>query len=119
MFLDINQTSDIFTTNEGSDDDINELVLFTNESIGSTTPIVEYTRILSKFRTFTALLRYSYVIYADFECFPVEIPEKDQHLEKAMRSYQKHVPHSAAYRLVCTYNDLPSQLKSYRAHKSA
>lgn len=55
-----------------------------------------------KFRNFKALLRVGYVMYADFECLTTKI-ENDR--DRATKAYQKHVPYSCGYNVVCSYDD--------------
>lgn len=64
-----------------------------------------------KFKNFKALLRLGYVIYADFECLTTRITDDNK---RGTRAYQKHVAHSCAYNVVCSYNDALSHYNSYR-----
>lgn len=55
-----------------------------------------------KFKNFKALLRVGYAIYADFECLTTKIEDDRDRVTKA---YQKHVPYSCGYNVVCSYDD--------------
>lgn len=65
-----------------------------------------------KFKNFSALLKCPYVIYIDFECLTTEVSDPDIHL--ATRNYQKHVPYSCGYHLVCSFNSSLSHSNMYR-----
>lgn len=66
-----------------------------------------------KFNNFKALLRTGFVCYSDFECLTEKFEQRDTD-ERATRKYQKHVPYSVAYQLVCSFDSALSVFESYR-----
>lgn len=68
-----------------------------------------------KFNSFKALLMKPFVIYADFECFTVPIDYAIPNpLLSFTTAYQNHQPYSAAYYVVCSFNENFNKFNLYR-----
>ena len=65
------------------------------------------------FKNFKNTIKAPFVIYADFECLttPIE-PTPGAYTTR----YQKHVPYSVGYQLVCTYEPFLNRFEFYRGN---